>query len=161
MTRIIKAEPLTPEALAPWGQVLTSNGDPAQRDEYAASTDNLRDHAKLNITFMRVAHRAPMVKAIERHPHSMQLFVPMNGGRYLAVVCPALPDGGPDIDNIRAFVADGGQAVNYDAGVWHGPLCVLDRPTDFTMVRHDDGGPEDTVLVMLDEVIEVELPDAG
>lgn len=161
MTRTIKAEPLTPEALAPWGQVLTSNGDPAQRDEYAASTDNLRDHAKLNITFMRVAHRAPLVKAIERHPHSMQLFVPMNGGRYLAVVCPALPDGGPDIDNIRAFVANGGQSVNYDAGVWHGPLCVLDEPTDFTMVRHDDGGPEDTVLVMLDETIEVELPGVG
>ena len=159
MTRKIKAEPLTPEALGPWGQVLTSNGDPAQRDEYAASTDNLRDHAKLNITFMRVANRAPLVKAIERHPHSMQLFVPMNGGRYLAVVCPALPDGGPDIGNIRAFVANGGQAVNYDAGVWHGPLCVLDRPTDFTMIRHDDGGPEDTELVMLDGTIEVELPD--
>lgn len=158
MAKKIKAELLTPKALAPWGQVLTSNGDPAQRDEYAASTDNLRDHAKLNITFMRVANRAPLVKAIERHPHSMQLFVPMNGGRYLAVVCPALPDGGPDIDNIRAFVANGGQAVNYDAGVWHGPLCVLDRPTDFTMIRHDDGGPEDTELVMLDDLIEVELP---
>ena len=158
MTRTIKAELLTPEALAPWGQVLASNGDPAQRDEYAASTDNLRGHAKLNITFMRVANRAPLVKAIERHPHSMQLFVPMNGARYLAVVCPALPDGGPDIGKIRAFVADGGQAVNYDAGAWHGPLCVLDRPGDFTMIRHDDGGPEDTELVMLDEAIEVELP---
>ena len=145
MTRTIRAEPLTAEALSPWGQVLTSNGDPAQRDEYTASTDNLRDHAKLNVTFMRVADRAPLVKAIERHPHSMQLFVPMNGARYLAVVCPTLPDGG--------------QAVNYDAGVWHGPLCVLEKPGDFTMIRHDDGGPEDTELVMLDETIEVELPD--
>lgn len=158
MTRKIQASPLTPEAFAPWGQVLMSNGSPTQRDEYAASTDNLRDRAKLNITFMRVAARAPQVKAIERHPHSMQLFVPMNGARYLAVVCPGLPDGGPDIANLSAFVADGGQAVNYDAGAWHGPLCVLDRPGDFTMIRHDDGGPEDTELVNLDEMIEVLLP---
>jgi ureidoglycolate lyase len=158
MTRKILASPLTPEAFAPWGQVLASNGNPAQRDEYAASTDNLRDHAKLNITFMRVAQRAPQVKAIERHPHSMQLFVPMNGACYLAVVCPALPDGRPDIENVTAFVAHGGQAVNYDAGAWHGPLCVLDRPGDFTMIRHDDGGPEDTELVTLDETIEVLLP---
>lgn len=158
MPNVIKAVPLTPEAFAPWGQVLASNGDAAQRDEFAASTDNLRAHAKLNVTFMRVAQRAPLIKAVERHPHSMQLFVPMNGARYLVAVCPALPDGGPDIHGIRAFVADGGQAVNYDAGAWHGPLCVLDRPGDFTMLRHDDGGPEDTELVTLDEVIEVELP---
>lgn len=158
LTRTLKAEQLTPEALTPWGQVLTSNGDPAQRDAYAASTANLRDHAKLNITFMRVAERTPVIAAMERHPHSMQLFVPMNGARYLVAVCPSRADGGPDTDNIRAFVADGGQAVNYDAGSWHGPLCVLDQPGDFVMIRHDDEGPEDTELVMLDEKISVELP---
>lgn len=49
--------------------------------------------------------------------------------------------------------------MNYNAGTWHAPLTVLDRQGAFTMLRHDDGGPEDTELVMLDEPTTVELPE--
>ncbi len=159
MTKTIRARAIAADSLGGLGQVLMPDGQPGQRDEYAATTDNLRPHAKLNVTFMRVDPRPPVIRAIERHPHSMQLFVPMNGARFLAAVCPSRPDGGPDIDRLAVFVADGGQTVNYNAGTWHAPLCVLDRPGDFTMLRHDDGGPEDTDLVMLDAAVEVLLPD--
>ena len=158
MKKTIAARALTAGALGGLGQVLMADGRPGQRDEYAATTDNLRPQAKLNVTFMRVAPKPPLIGAIERHKHSMQLFVPMNGARYLAAACPPRPDGGPDLEKLAVYVTDGGQAVNYNAGTWHAPLTVLDREGAFTMLRHDDGGPEDTELVTLEEAITVVLP---
>lgn len=159
MAKTIHARALTAGALDGLGQVLMADGRPGQRDKYAATTDNLRAQAKLNVTFMRVDPKPPVIAAIERHKHSMQLFVPMNGARFLAAVCPPKADGAPDLEKLAVYVTDGGQAVNYNAGTWHAPLCVLDAEGAFTMLRHDDGGPEDTELVMLDEVIEVVLPE--
>ncbi|MDH3230312.1 MAG: ureidoglycolate lyase [Alphaproteobacteria bacterium] len=159
MAKTIRAAALGADALGALGQVLMADGRAGQRDEYAATTDNLRPQAKLNVTFMNVDPKPPLIGAIERHKHSMQLFVPMNGARYLAAICPPRPDGDPDLERLAVFVADGGQAVNYNAGTWHAPLTVLDRPGAFTMLRHDDGGPEDTDLVTLDAPIAVLLPE--
>jgi len=157
----VKAKPLTAEALAPFGQVLMGYETGVERHEFAASVENLRAHAKPNMTFMRgaVAALPVTIKAMERHDHSNQIFVPMNGTRYLVAVCPADAAGGPDVSKIQVFVAEGSQAVNFNAGVWHAPNTVLATPGEFIMLRFDDGGPEDTDLRTLDAPIEVDLPD--
>ncbi|KAI4627587.1 uncharacterized protein J4E87_004151 [Alternaria ethzedia] len=42
----------------------------------------------------------------------------------------------PDLKNLRAFVANGSQAVTYGAGTWHAPMIVIgDRPIDFVVVQ--------------------------
>lgn len=42
----------------------------------------------------------------------------------------------PDLKNLRAFVANGAQAVTYGAGTWHAPMIVIgDRPIDFVVVQ--------------------------
>ena len=151
----LTAPPLTAEAFAPYGQVLMARGEGPQRDEYATTVTNLRDDAKANMTFIRADPKPPVIMAVERHLYSTQIFVPMNGVRYLVGVCPSRLDGGPDLEGLVAFVANGGQTVNYDAGVWHSPLCVLDRPGEFTMLRWDDGGDADTELLPLDQPVNV------
>lgn len=70
------------------------------------------------------------VRRLERHPYTNQAFVPMSGaadapdqltdpGRgYLVVVAQNGQDDKPDLTTLRAFVANGGQGVVYDTGIW-------------------------------------------
>ena len=152
-----KAVPLTAEAFAPFGQVLEGNAEGPHRIEFMAKVFNDRDDAKLNVTWMRgkVATAPVTVKALERHPHSNQMFVPINGTKYLVAVCPSDADGNPDLSGIQVFVANGSQTVNYDAMVWHAPRETLGDPCEFIMTRWDNGSDVDTVLLTLDEPIEV------
>ena len=155
----IKAKPLTPEAFGPFGQVLMGRVDGPQRDEFAASMDNLRDDAKANMTFMRVpvAPAPVQVSALERHSCSNQTFIPLNGTHSLVAVCPSTSDGDPDLSGLIVFVATGAQAVNYNADVWHAPRCALCEPGEFVMLRFDNGSEVDTELRQLDAPVPVDL----
>ena len=61
---------------------------------------------------------------------------------FLIVVAPAGP--APRAADLRAFVTDGRQGVNYAKGVWHHPVIAWRRPTDFLVV--DRGGPGDNLI---------------
>ena len=65
------------------------------------------------------------------------------------------PPSPPDVENIIAFVATKGQAVNYNAGVWHSPLRTVDEAGEFVMLRWDNGSAYDTELVKLENHLEV------
>ncbi|MCJ1230693.1 Ureidoglycolate lyase [Toensbergia leucococca] len=92
---------------------------------------------------------------MERHSYTTQTFIPMGLDPqdvttcYLVVVAPTLPDsyndaGMPDISNVRAFIANGSQAVTYGAGTWHAPMIVIGKHhIDFVVVQHVNGVPED------------------
>ena len=123
---IVKARPLTAEAFMPYGQVLMAKGDGPQRREFAAEMQNLRPDAKPNLTFMRVPVAQPplLITVLERHRFSNQAFVPLCGTRHLVAVCPSASDGEPELADLRVFVADGSQAVNYNADVWHAPRAA-------------------------------------
>ncbi|CAG8959169.1 hypothetical protein HYFRA_00013033 [Hymenoscyphus fraxineus] len=51
----------------------------------------------------------------------------------------------PDLNGIKAFLADGSQAVTYGAGTWHAPMVVIgEKPIDFVVVQFANGvGIED------------------
>lgn len=155
----IAPEPLTAAAFAPFGQVMAAIGAGPQREPFAAHMHNDRDHARPNMTFMRVApERGPVtLTQLERHPHSNQAFVPMNGTRQLVAVCPSSAEGRPLFAGLRVFVADAGQAINYDANVWHAPRVALCEPGEFVMFRWDDGSARDTELVDLPQPVTVVL----
>ncbi len=156
---ILDARPLTPQAFAPFGDVLMGldAGGAPERHEFAARFQNLRADARPNLTFMRVpiVNGEVVIRALERHRFSNQAFMPLNGTRQLAVVCPSTADGAPDLSRLQAFVASGAQAINYAADVWHAPRTALSAPGEFVMFRWDDGTPADTELRTLDEEIVV------
>ncbi|KAL2187070.1 ureidoglycolate hydrolase [Thermothelomyces heterothallicus CBS 203.75] len=65
-----------------------------------------------------------------------------------------LPGSGmPDLRRLRAFVANGTQAVTYGAGTWHAPMVALGEPgtaLDFVVVQFANGvGIEDCQEVFL------------
>lgn len=82
---------------------------------------------------------------LEKHPCSTQLFIPMNASRYVALV--ALGGERPDPSTLAAFIAEGPQGISYGPGVWHHPMLTLDAETDFVVFVHEDGTPEDCVVV--------------
>ncbi|KAK2810210.1 hypothetical protein FQN50_003180 [Emmonsiellopsis sp. PD_5] len=46
----------------------------------------------------------------------------------------------PDLRNLKAFVAHGGQAVTYGVGTWHAPMVVVGRRrVDFVVVQFVNG----------------------
>ncbi|CAI7636364.1 unnamed protein product [Penicillium glandicola] len=92
------------------------------------------------------------VRILERHPFTNQTFIPVDLSAhskvgdgeeeplFLVVVAPTLKgetataknEAGetitirdpPDLNNIKAFVARGGQAITYGVGTWHAPMFV-------------------------------------
>ncbi|KKZ66685.1 ureidoglycolate hydrolase [[Emmonsia] crescens] len=50
----------------------------------------------------------------------------------------------PDLRNMKAFIAHGGQGVTYGAGTWHAPMVVVGtRRVDFVVVQFVNGVAED------------------
>ena len=143
--------PLTAEAFAPFGDVLSAPETPGRR-YFDNALENTAVAARPSLS---ISHRLPIaslplhVSALERHPFSSQTFLPLSGGRWIIVVCPS-PDGGvPDVASARAFIARGSQGVTYRRGVWHHPITVLDVPACHAvwMWRHNSEADDEFVDV--------------
>ncbi|OQD76956.1 hypothetical protein PENDEC_c003G00810 [Penicillium decumbens] len=131
------------------------------------------------------------VRILERHPFTNQTFIPIDLSShskvgdgeeepvFLVVVAPTLvgetataknEDGEmvtirdpPDLRNVKAFIARGGQAVTYGVGTWHAPMVVLGRRrVDFVVVQHVNGvADEDCQEAAFGEGVVVDLGRKG
>lgn len=90
------------------------------------------------------------ITALERHPHSTQSFVPIRAGRWIVVLAPTLPDGLPDMANVRAFLAGPNDAICIHQDVWHAGLTVLDGPAEFAMMMWRATAGDDGIVHTLD-----------
>jgi len=157
---ILTVQPLTPQAFAPFGQVLDwREGDHPRRNFHAQLFSN-RGNAKPNLRVQRTQPTMlPFSTAqVERHPHSSQAFAPLSGGSFYVVVFPTTLDGGPKLEGGRAFKARGDQAINYSPGTWHLGFMAADAPGTFLMLRWEDGTPADEEVLMLDARITIAEP---
>lgn len=163
MTRRLVARPITPEAFAPFGDVVraglsegkAANMGTATRCDWAAGLESTRPHARPNLAVFRsLAKTLPFeMTLLEKHPCSTQAFLPMACTRYLVCVAPSRADGTPDLDGLLAFRCDAGTGINYKRDVWHHPILALDGPADFAMLAWEDGSPIDCVEWPLPEPI--------
>lgn len=135
--------PLTPEAFAPFGEVVAHQGTDRRHVIHAATrTVGAAVLPRLWVSRIQAAASRPLVVTyLERHQRSSQTFIPLTSTASLIVVAPGLPDGRPDVPNMKAFVASGEQGVCYAPGVWHHGLSPLEAPAQFvvTMGLADDG----------------------
>lgn len=131
----IRSEPLTAAAFAPFGEVLEPPAEPG-RTYFERTLASTRAKARPSVSLVTAAAHTAValtVTRMERHEFSSQTFVPLDPVRWLVVVAPHGPDGGPDSGRARAFVALPGQAITYAMNVWHHPLTVLGRPASFAI----------------------------
>ena len=152
-------QPLTAEAFAPFGEVIDVPNE-AGRTYYEEALGNLRSNARpsLSMTFRAETTGRPVkAEMLERHGFSSQTFVPVDVDRWLIVVAPHARQGGPDIAQVRAFIANGRQGVTYKPGVWHHPIIALERETDFACLVWEDGSSLDCEVADLPEPAQVSL----
>lgn len=163
--RVILAQPLTPQAFAPYGHLIAPG--PLERDINFGTTRRYDDVARLDVqeqggracvAIFRTdaqTHQAPYpLRAFERHRLGSQSFVPMGAARCLAVLAG---DGEcPDESAIAAFVIEPGQGVTLRRGVWHHPLITVGAADVLVIERL--AAEEDCQVVMLTMPAEVHLP---
>jgi len=146
---IFKAEPLTAEAFAPFGDVIQTAGHgprminegTCQRFDDLAPVDVLASGGRPLISIFKAAPR-PLpfeVRVLERHPLSSQAFFPLDGVPFLVVVAEDSGAGTPWSGRIRAFRAAGDQGVSYRRNTWHHALLAIGQTSHFLVV--DRGGP--------------------
>jgi ureidoglycolate lyase len=144
---ILKAEPLTAAAFAPFGDVIEIAGRAAllinegtcERYDDLARVDVSAQGGRPLISIFKAAPR-PLpfrVKSLERHPLASQAFYPLDATPFLVVVAE---DGvTPWPTRIRAFRAAGDQGVSYRRNTWHHALLAIGQMSRFLVV--DRGGP--------------------
>jgi len=153
---LLPVQPLTAAAFAPFGDVIESaghtpmqiNGGVTERYHALARVEVAGEAAQaiLNI-FDSQPYQLPMrLESVERHPLGSQAFVPLQAQPFVVVVAhdpvghaQADPVSAMPPENLRAFITNGRQGVNYHRGVWHHSLIALTAPARFLVV--DRGGP--------------------
>lgn len=143
--RIIRAEPLTAEAFAPWGEVLETTGEP-DRIINEGRCGRWHDRAGLDVDgragisiFRSGSVQLPYAfRLVERHPLGSQAFLPMTEHPFLVIVAP---DEGGQPGRPRAFLTAPGQGINLARGAWHGVLTPLADPGLFAVVDRCAEGP--------------------
>lgn len=145
--RTVVAQHLTPSRFAPFGTVIEHAGRERRHIiEAAFDGDGQAPTRRLWVSHVPAPATLPLrLQAMERHPHSAQFFIPLETTGYLVAVCPALPDGAPDLRALQAFVAGPHQGVLYGRNVWHHPMVALDGPA-FFVVSMAQGCADDDVL---------------
>ncbi len=148
--RTLPIEPLTREAFAPFGDVIQLE-DAHHYPINLGTTERFHDLANVDVTdgggrtlinvFRGQKREIPFeIKMMERHPLGSQAFLPLDPAPYLVVV--ALP-GELKEENLRAFLTNGWQGVNYAKDTWHHPLLAL-KASDFVVI--DRGGPGNNLV---------------
>lgn len=149
----VRAEPLTADAFAGYGEIIETP-KPDHRISISERIVNLRAAATASV---RLVSRSPttlplIYPVMERHLHSSQAFMPMNGARCVVVVAPTLESGDPDIANCRAFLSDAGQGFIYGPNVWHCPLSVLEKEAQLVVVMYLAGTDDEEFLTLPHEI---------
>ncbi len=145
--RRLTIEPLTRNAFAPFGQVIEASDAAQHFTINDGNTERYHDLAHIDpgpqgraivSIFRGLPHALPFeITMMERHPLGSQAFMPLLSRPYLVAVAAA--GEAPTIEQVRVFLCQSQQGVNYAAGVWHHPLLALEAVSDFLVI--DRSGP--------------------
>ncbi len=142
MTITLVPKPLTSERFAPFGDVIESivdrtaamNAERFERFDDLCRLDMSDDgRIAVSIARCRVSTALPYrLDMVERHPLGSQAFVPLGPSRMIVVVAP--PEESVEASDLRAFVTNGRQGINYHRGTWHMPLIAFESGQEFLII---------------------------
>jgi len=149
MAITLKPLPLTSERFAPYGDVIESvmdrkaamNAARFERFDDLCAIE-MSDNGRVAVSIARCRAATPLpyrIDMVERHPLGSQAFIPLTPCRLIVVVAPA----GESVEasDLRAFVSNGRQGINYHRGTWHMPLIAFDQGQEFLIIDRAADGP--------------------
>lgn len=153
--RLVPLQSLTPEAFAPYGDVLggtLSAGvliNAGTTEKFALKApDLLQSGGKPSLYLYRAkANALPFTaQELERHCLGSQTFIPLSGVPFVVIVAlgdetvnaQGIAGAAPQENTLAAFWVDGTCGVSFKPGTWHHPL-LAQRAGDFVVLeRHGD-----------------------
>ena len=142
-------ELLTSERFAPYGDVIEATAERVAAmntgrferfDDLGRVATDATGRVAISIARCRVATALPYrFDLVERHPLGSQAFMPLSAFRFVVVVAP--PAETVEAEDLRAFVTNGRQGINYHRGTWHMPLIALEAGQEFLVVDRAGGAP--------------------
>ena len=139
--------PLTPEAFAPFGEVIEMAGAASERINYgrtekwanlaSVDTDSGNGRTAVHRYRSQPIELPFSIEVMERHPLGSQAFIPLHPRPFLVVV--AVQGREPDGSGICGFITNGEQGVNFYKGTWHHYQLTLFEPGDYLVI--DRSGP--------------------
>lgn len=161
MTVSLKPLPLTRERFLPYGDVIDTSRD-GMSAMNAGRFERFDDLCKVelpddgevavSIARCRTPSSLPLrVEMVERHPLGSQAFVPLAPCKMVLVVAP--PSEAVNVEDLRAFVTNGRQGINYRRGTWHMPLIAFDEGQEYLVIDRRGPAPNCEEHVLEDAVI--------
>ena len=147
-TVIVKAQPLTPEAFAPYGRVVQEERQPL-----------LMQEGCFTARLMTVKRVPQTVDHINMHTDHSQMFIPLNGEPLVVIVAPPEVPAHPfDASKVAAFIADGKQTFIFHPGTWHIEPRALAADECQVINVQTDVFRSHTTLIELTPPVTIELP---
>jgi ureidoglycolate lyase len=140
----LKVEPLTKEAFAPFGVILSAQGrNRLPINTYGDKLDLYRETFETDQPIeWFIAHfrsRDPNPLFLERHHLLTQTFIPLGGKAFVSVVAAKdapLIDGMPKLEAIKAFVVPGDTAIQLHRSTWHENPFPLESEQTLLVTSH-------------------------
>ncbi|MCA1287239.1 ureidoglycolate lyase [Salipiger bermudensis] len=142
---MIRIQPLTAEAFAPYGEVLDTAGAPDKLINqglcgryHDRATLDFTQEGSAGISLFKAELRALpyALDMMERHPLGSQAFLPMSMDAFLVIVAP---DDAGKPGTPLAFRTAEGQGINFHRNTWHGVLTPLSGPGLFAVIDRIGG----------------------
>ena len=137
--RVVVAQPLTPAAFAPYGEVILPRDDGTPFGPTDARLELDRGTPRLYLMHLR--DRQPAFDRITRH-RSVTQCLATGGDPWLLAVCPPGsvddPDATPDLARLAAFEITGAVAVKLHRGTWHAGPYFRQRDGNFFNLELSD-----------------------
>ncbi|NKB44212.1 MAG: ureidoglycolate hydrolase [Alphaproteobacteria bacterium] len=143
--RILEAKPATPEALAPYGQILGpgSGASVGVSDFYEGAVAvsapvDFKSDDDTSISLATLQPRRFEIKYLERHFKHTQTFIPLGGKPFVAVFGAPTEGEMPDIDNLEAFRFDGQAGFTMHIGTWHEFPFAVEPETNLVVILRNE-----------------------
>lgn len=152
----IAPAPIDDAGFAPYGTLVRRPTLPGRVALEGLRCDDPAGRLHASFTSLDPGSLPVIVPRMERHPHAVQMFVPVAAQRYLALT--ALGDDRPVMETLRAFLVPGDLGIAYGIGVWHIPMVVLGGPAIFLVLMQRVAPERDEEWHTLVEPIEITGP---
>ena len=143
--RTLEVKPATPEALAPYGQVLGSGTDtPVGVSDFyegkvtVSAPVDFKSDEDTCLTLATLQPRTFELKYIERHFKHTQTFIPLGGKPFVAVFGAPTDTDTPDFDTLEAFRFDGSAGFTMHIGTWHEFPFAVEPDTDVVVILRNE-----------------------